>query len=76
MRCNCDSLDEINGLDAQKYSSEHLQELNSDPISWETEFVCLKTGVLWIMDYPNSGRHGGGPPRLRKKIPAKDDPSK
>jgi hypothetical protein len=33
--------------------------------AWETLFRDPADGRLWERTYPNSGWHGGGPPRLR-----------
>ena len=33
--------------------------------NWEIEYLDPTTGEKWLMDYPQSEMHGGGPPRLR-----------
>ncbi|MCV9965875.1 Imm27 family immunity protein [Pararhizobium sp. BT-229] len=60
--------------DKNEYSGEaalshvkNLIEIESDADKWETEYRDEKTGEIWILDYPQSERHGGGSPRLRKK---------
>jgi hypothetical protein len=51
MNCQCKDLTEINGRKAQDYSDEHLQIVRVG--NWEIEYVCLETGVHWLMDYPH-----------------------
>jgi hypothetical protein len=43
-----------------------LREVRVDSVAWETEYVDDETGETWILDYPDSGRHGGGAPRMRR----------
>ena len=40
-----------------------------DLSGWEEKYVDGATGEIWILDYPESGLHGGGPPRLRRVSP-------
>jgi hypothetical protein len=58
---------ELRGAEAVKFAADHLRKLSSNPDTWETEFIDDTTGDRWTMDYPNSGQHGGGSPRLRKR---------
>ncbi|AKV02680.1 hypothetical protein AKJ09_09343 [Labilithrix luteola] len=44
-----------------------LRELGSDGERWETEYVDDSSGEIWVLYYPESGYHGGGFPRVRKK---------
>lgn len=43
----------------------HLRELAKDRTGWETLYLDPEDGRLWEHTYPNSERHGGGPPELR-----------
>ena len=55
---------ELSGKDAYEFAETHLRKVNSR--NWEIDFEDPKTGELWLMDFPHSEGHGGGPPRLRK----------
>lgn len=55
---------ELNGKEAYDFAETHLRKVNSK--DWEIEFEDPRTGELWLMDFPQSEYHGGGPPRLRK----------
>lgn len=66
MKCECDDKDQFEGVQAEDYAREHLQQVRVDKVNWETEYVCPVTGSVWLKDFPQSHLHGGGPPRLRK----------
>ncbi len=66
MRCACESLTVLTGNEAEQYAAEHLEKLEVDPVNWTKRFVCTETGQVWLMDYPRSHLHGGGPPRLQR----------
>lgn len=72
MKCRCNEIDCLKGVEAQHYAKKHLQQVRIDSINWETEYVCLDTGKHWLEDYPHSEYHGGGPPRLRS-LPLKEE---
>lgn len=57
---------EYRGAEAISFAEQKLKKVKSDPDTWETEYICEETGETWILDFPNSGQHGGGSPRLRK----------
>ncbi|WP_209854717.1 Imm27 family immunity protein [Rhizobium herbae] len=57
---------EYSGAEALS-KARHFINISSDPNKWETEYRDEKTGETWILDYPQSERHSGGSPRLRKK---------
>jgi hypothetical protein len=63
--CRCVTLTELSGAEAAAYAAEHLQETTVDSGNWTRSLVCPETGERFLMDYPESGAHGGGPPRLR-----------
>lgn len=44
--------------------SEVLERLAKSPDGWDTLYRDPADGRLWEHTYPNSGLHGGGPPRL------------
>lgn len=58
---------ELHGSAAVRYATERLRKVQTNPDTWEVEYVDDSTGAEWIMDYPESELHGGGSPRLRKK---------
>lgn len=57
---------ELRGAAAEKYADAHLDIVRTNTATWEVEYVNRETGETWVMDYPNSGAHGGGSPRLRR----------
>ena len=64
MKCKCVSITELNGAAAKQYADEHLTELKTDAVNWTVEYVCPETRRTFLLDYPQSELHGGGPPRL------------
>lgn len=64
--CLCDEINELNGIEAQKYARDHLIKLSVNPQTWEISYKCPEKDILWILDFPFSEMHGGGPHRLRK----------
>ena len=55
---------EYNGVEATAFAQDHLQKVRAG--NWEIEYLDPSTGDRWLMDYPHSEMHGGGPPRLRR----------
>jgi hypothetical protein len=45
---------------------DRLRVVGADLSGWFKLFLELETGQYWELDFPQSGSHGGGPPRLRK----------
>lgn len=66
MKCECDRCFELEGADAQDYAAGHLKKVAIDLAQWQVQYVCPLSRRAWLMDYPNSEYHGGGPPRLRQ----------
>lgn len=60
-------VEEFHGTDALQYAKRHLTRVGVNQDTWEIEYVDDSTGQRWIMDYPESGLHGGGSPRLRRR---------
>jgi Immunity protein 27 len=56
---------ELRGTEAVEFA-QRLRKVASNPDTWEIEYIDEQTGEQWLMDYPDSGSHGGGSPRLRK----------
>ncbi|WP_455272823.1 Imm27 family immunity protein [Rhizobium herbae] len=61
-------MDEYLGEEALR-RAEVLTKVRVDVDCWATEFVDTDTGIIWILDYPESELQGGGLPRLHKKDP-------
>jgi hypothetical protein len=59
-------MDEYMGEEALR-RSKMLTKVGVDVGCWAIEFVDTDTGVMWVLDYPQSELQGGGLPRLRKK---------
>jgi hypothetical protein len=57
---------ELKGNDLVSFVKARLTEVRVNSEMWEIEYIDSMTGERWLMDYPNSGYHGGGSPRLRK----------
>jgi hypothetical protein len=55
----------LSGNAADDYAAQHLSKIWVDEVAWRKGFVCPESGQLWVMDFPDSELHGGGPPRLR-----------
>ncbi|MBC7344077.1 MAG: hypothetical protein H5U03_01370 [Clostridia bacterium] len=69
MKCRCEELYEITGVEAEEYARKHLIKIRTNGVVWRIEYKCPETGIHWIMDFPYGGAHGGGPPRLRRRPP-------
>lgn len=54
---NCDR---VNWL-----TSEVLQKIGVDETGWETLYLDPKDKRFWVLSYPQSEFHGGGPPTLK-----------
>lgn len=46
-------------------TSEVLEKIGVDASGWETLYQDPKDGRKWVLYYPHSGLHGGGPPALK-----------
>ena len=60
------SRNELNGVEALRYIQANLRKGRVFPDQWKTEYEDPRTGEKWLLDYPQSDLHGGGPPRLRR----------
>jgi hypothetical protein len=49
--------------------SRELTRLATDASGWDVLFRDPRDGRLWELTYPESERHGGGPPRLTVVAP-------
>jgi hypothetical protein len=72
MECQCETLTQLEGVEAKSYVKGHLRKVRVSAGGWEIEYICPITGKRWLLDYPHSYRHGGGPPRLRS-LPLQPD---
>ncbi|MFI6424509.1 Imm27 family immunity protein [Promicromonospora sp. NPDC050880] len=66
LKCVCRSRDQFDGSVALEYRDRHLVRVSIDPQRWTLVYRCPGTGMIWILDYPESSSHGGGNPRLRQ----------
>ena len=55
---------ELVGEAAVEYA-KRLRKVMVNPQTWDVEYVDDATDERWVLDYPRSDLHGGGPPRLR-----------
>ncbi len=46
--------------------ARHLRQTSVDATHWERHYLDPLSNEAWLLDYPNSERHGEGVPRLRK----------
>jgi hypothetical protein len=74
MKCQCETLTELEGNEAEDYEREHLQKVRVDVVAWEKEYLCPVTGIQWLEDRPFGYLQAGGPPRLRRLPIAPDQP--
>lgn len=58
--------EEYLGAEAIRFAESRLKKVRVDGETWEVEYIDEVTGERWILDYPQSERHGGGSPRLRR----------
>ena len=58
--------DVLYGEEAKRFAQEYLVKVEVDAVLWTKKFIDPLTGDEWIMDFPESGLHGGGPERLRR----------
>ncbi len=65
MKCYCREIAVLEGAKAIEYTA-HMEVVRTDKLKWETEYECPYTKIRWIIEYPNSELHGGGPPRLTR----------
>ncbi len=66
MKCACTTLHRLDDAEAREYATEHLQQVSVDYETWSVTYECPLTGRRWLLEYPHSEYHGGGPPRLRQ----------
>jgi hypothetical protein len=52
--------------DAMTYVHEHFDAVSIDLETWETRYRDPADGSLWVVDYPDAQRVGGGMPRVRR----------
>jgi hypothetical protein len=64
--CLCDQTAVLDGAEARRYATEHVDKVKVDAVAWTTTYRCRETGSTWLLDYPHSEGQGGGPPRLRR----------
>jgi hypothetical protein len=57
----------LRGAEALEYA-KHLRKAGVDAERWEIEYIDEGTGDRWLLDYPESERHGGGSPRLPRSV--------
>ena len=58
---------ELHGNAAKEFARRFLEQVRVDADRWETWYRDPRDGTVWLMDYPSSELHGGGPPRLRRQ---------
>jgi len=45
-------------------AAQSMRQVVVNNETWEVMYWCAQPPGLWVMSYPNSEFHGGGPPRL------------
>ncbi len=68
MECRCGegALDVLTGNEADDYARLHLTRAWTNAAAWLKGYQCPQTHTVWVMSYPESHLHGGGPPELRR----------
>jgi hypothetical protein len=56
---------EYRGAIAGKKASG-MRKIDQDDSGWEAFYQDDRTREKWVIDYPESGQHGGGPARFRR----------
>ena len=64
--CLCGLAKEMWDEGAKGYADRHLEETGRQADGWEILYAWSATGAEWVMDFPLSEEHGGGPARLRR----------
>ncbi|MBW6505443.1 MAG: hypothetical protein K0B00_01695 [Rhodobacteraceae bacterium] len=55
----------LSGQDAVRFlERDQMGYVARDPSGWIRLFRDRETAVYWLLEYPDSSSHGGGPPRL------------
>ncbi|WP_262495014.1 Imm27 family immunity protein [Algoriphagus boritolerans] len=49
----------------EKLKSDYLIKVAVDETGWETLYQDPNDNRYWLLTYPNSEYHGGGPPTLK-----------
>lgn len=68
--CRCGLTRELWDSSANRYTDQHLEQVEVRADGWETLWRCPNTGAEWIEDHPLGAMQGGGPLRLRRVTPA------
>lgn len=63
---------EYEGNEAEEFA-KRLNQVSVNVVKWEIRFIDPQTSAQWVMDFPHSEMHGGGPPRLRKVVGTRDE---
>ena len=64
--CLCEDIEQLEGNNAQRYCSNHLENIYADGETWQIFYKCPSKDISWVKEFSNSELHGGGSPRLRK----------
>lgn len=64
--CRCRETDRLEGVEAQKYTRDHLVEVAVDDVNWIVVHRCPDTDLYWKESFPQSEAHGGGPQVLER----------
>ena len=56
----------LHGAEAKRYARDRLALVGSIPDEWVTLYRDDSNGSYWLMSYPQSELHGGGPPKLEQ----------
>ena len=65
-RCGKSAFDVLRGNEADYYARQHLTKAWVNSAAWLKGYQCPLTQTLWVMSYPQSHLHGGGPPEMRR----------
>jgi len=56
----------LHGAEAEQYARDRLAAVGAIPEEWVTLYRDESDGSHWLMSYPQSELHGGGPPKLEQ----------
>jgi hypothetical protein len=51
-KCSCYHVSEHSGVDADRYATDHLEEVRTDSVNWLVEYRCPPYGKRWLRDQP------------------------
>jgi hypothetical protein len=64
--CTCISVARLHGNEAEAYARTHLTKVSVDAMKFTKTYLCPRTGLKWLVSFPQSHLQANGPPILVK----------